>query len=59
MIVVCKNCGLEYDDVYRLTICPHENFEMRCIVHAGKFSKLCTTPEEVNEFLKAHGENLA
>jgi len=32
MVVSCEDCGLEYDDVYRLTYCPHERFEMHCVV---------------------------
>jgi hypothetical protein len=22
----CEKCGLEYDDMYRLTYCPHDKF---------------------------------
>ena len=55
MIVTCETCGVEYDDVYRRTYCPHPPFEMRCVVNVGKFSKVCTRVEEVDELLRAHG----
>ena len=32
MMITCGDCGKQYDDVYRLTVCPHESFEMRTIV---------------------------
>ena len=32
MIVTCSTCGLKYDDTYRLTYCPHEHFNMHCVV---------------------------
>ncbi len=28
----CEACGEEYDDVYRLTYCPHDQFEMNALV---------------------------
>lgn len=28
MVVTCDDCDEEYDDLYRLTYCPHERFEM-------------------------------
>lgn len=55
MMTTCETCHLQYDDVYRLTFCPHDAFEMRCVVNVGKFSKLCTRVEEVNEFIRVHG----
>ena len=55
MIVTCEICHVAYDDVYRLTYCPHSPFEMRCEVHVGKFSKICTRVEEMFEFIQAHG----
>jgi hypothetical protein len=54
MIVTCESCGVEYDDLYCLTFCPHDKFDMHCIVGVGKFSKCCHTVEEVNEFIMAH-----
>jgi len=32
MVVMCSDCGRKYDDVYRLTYCPHETFQMQTIV---------------------------
>lgn len=29
MLVTCEECGIEYDDVYRRTYCPHKEFAMR------------------------------
>ena len=55
MTVTCETCGLSYDDVYRLTYCPHERFDMRCVVHVGKHEKVCTRVEEVDEFIRAYG----
>lgn len=54
MIVTCEICHLQYDDVHRLACCPHEQFEMRCVVNVGKHSKVCTRVEEVFEFIRAH-----
>ena len=54
MTVLCETCGAAYDDVYRLTYCLHERFEMNCLVTVGKFSKICTRVEEVFEFINAH-----
>lgn len=53
MLVTCDFCGLSYDDVYRLTYCPHEPFEMRCVV-AGPDGVVgvATTLEELDQLLK-------
>jgi len=32
MVVTCGDCWKRYDDTYRLTLCPHERFEMRTTV---------------------------
>ena len=32
MTATCASCWKQYDDTYRLTICPHERFEMRTVV---------------------------
>lgn len=54
--VTCEKCGLSYDDVYRLTYCPHAEFAMRTMAYRGGESKLCTTVEELNEFLAGDGD---
>jgi len=36
MTVTCEKCGKQYDDVYHLTYCPHDSFEMACTVVNGK-----------------------
>lgn len=52
MIVTCDKCSLTYDDLYRWTICPHEEFEMNTLaMKSTGESKVCTTIEELNEFL--------
>lgn len=55
-VMVCNECRLAYDDTYRLTYCPHDAFAMRTVVGKtvdGKYvEKICTTIEEVEEFLK-------
>lgn len=52
MTVTCDDCGLVYDDTYRWTYCPHDKFEMRSLVSNGRGTKICTTVEEVNTFLR-------
>lgn len=32
MITTCEKCGDEYDDVYRLRLCPHPEFDMHSVV---------------------------
>lgn len=52
---LCEACQVDYDDTYQNTICPHDGFEMRCIVSTSDgASKLCTTVEEVDAFLAEH-----
>ena len=53
MVVVCKECGENYDDVYRLTYCPHELFEMHTVaVNAEGEMKCCHSLEELHEHMK-------
>ena len=52
MVVQCEDCHLEYDDTYRLTYCPHAEFEMRTVVSKNGLTKVCTTLEELEEFLR-------
>lgn len=33
MIVCCPSCAAVYDDLYRLTFCPHLPFEMRTVCY--------------------------
>lgn len=52
--VICPLCYLDYDDLYRRTGCPHEEFAMRCAsyrVVEGVFVHLvCTTVEQQDAF---------
>jgi hypothetical protein len=52
MTVICEACGTTYDDTYRLTFCPHEAFEMRAVASRGDQVKVCTTVEELLEFMR-------
>lgn len=51
MIRVCEQCGVRYDDLYRLTYCPHERFEMRtvCVDRDGN-EHVATSLEELRYF---------
>jgi hypothetical protein len=52
MIVTCPRCGIYYDDVYKLTICPHNKFEMNCTVGRGdKILGVAHSPEELQRML--------
>mgnify|MGYP001575200301 FL=1 len=52
MIVQCGSCRIAYDDVYRFTFCPHERFEMQCMVVRGDGQKkVCISVNEVQAFL--------
>jgi hypothetical protein len=35
VIVTCETCALEYDDVYRVTYCPHNEFA--CTENAAQY----------------------
>lgn len=51
----CPICGLTYDDLYRRTSCPHENFAMHTVVVRGDGrSRVCTNIEELDAFLGEH-----
>lgn len=53
MNVICDHCGLRYDDVYRLTICPHERFEMRTVVVMGDGEvRVAHTVEELRTLVR-------
>jgi hypothetical protein len=49
--VTCPDCRLRYDDTYRFTFCPHEEFEMRSL--AGRYVEgrymelLCRSVEQL------------
>lgn len=52
MIVTCNECGKSYDDVYRLTYCPHTYFEMNTVVCSnGKDLGVAHSVEELREML--------
>lgn len=36
MLVTCERCRLEYDDTDHLTVCPHDEFPMNCVVGGGR-----------------------
>lgn len=52
--VTCPNCGLSYDDTYRWTYCPHEEFHMLTAASRqieGRFVLLyCTSVDQVDRF---------
>ena len=49
----CDECGLHYDDTYRWTYCPHEEFEMHTTVHRqGKPDVIAHTVEELHRLMK-------
>lgn len=49
----CPDCNLSYDDVYRLTFCPHDEFMMRTTVVGGngKVKGIATSVEELRDLL--------
>jgi hypothetical protein len=52
MVVECPDCGLRYDDVYRLTLCPHDRFEMATAVYRGaEFVGIATSVPELRRML--------
>lgn len=52
MVVICEDCDLQYDDVYCLTYCPHEPFDMHCqAMRSDGMTKCCHTIEELDAFL--------
>lgn len=58
MVVTCEKCGARYDDIYRLTYCPHERFEMSCIVGSGdKILGVATSVEELHWMLEEAKKN--
>jgi hypothetical protein len=55
MIVLCGACGIQYDDTYRLTYCPHEYFEMHCHVSVDGKDHVVHSLEELDR-LMYHGK---
>jgi len=52
---ICENCGEIYDDVNHSTICPHEYFEMCCIVGNGeKIVGIARSLEELHQMLEGN-----
>lgn len=54
---VCDECGLEYDDVYRWTYCPHDHFPMNTLVswvdeEGVRHEHVATSVDELKEFLE-------
>lgn len=53
MIVRCEECFKVYDDIYRLTFCPHRSFSMHTIfVRPNGTEVLCKNLEELDEEIK-------
>ena len=52
MEVICPTCGIEYDDTYRLTVCPHETFEMRTAVVVKGEERVATSVEQLNAWIE-------
>jgi hypothetical protein len=52
MIVTCEQCGMRFDDEFRLAICPHTPFAMRVTVTlANGRTKTCHSVEEIDRFM--------
>ena len=51
MTVYCDHCDRAYDDTTRWTICPHDEFPMRCTVSFHGRTRVCRSLEELNQFL--------
>ena len=50
---VCEECNEIYDDLYHSTICPHEYFQMSCVVGKGdKIVGIATSVEELRRMLE-------
>jgi hypothetical protein len=47
VIVTCEKCDIQYEDTYHLTVCPHEEFQMNCVV--AKDGKVLGTAHSVEE----------
>lgn len=53
MEIKCTECNMIYDDVYSITYCPHNAFQMNTtVIKSNGDSKICTTVEELDEFIK-------
>ena len=52
MTRTCEDCGVEYDDTYRYTLCPHERFEMHCKIYVRGEWRCCHTVEEVRAAMR-------
>jgi hypothetical protein len=52
VIVTCETCALEYDDVYRVTYCPHNEFA--CTENAAQYlRKIGVDPGPIIDETKA------
>jgi len=54
MIVTCEKCRATYNDTYRLTFCPHEQFEMNTTV--GNASGIIGVAHSVEELKSMLGQ---
>lgn len=49
-VVTCEKCGKVYDDTYRWTICPHEEFGMAATANRPDGTVgIATTVQQVGE----------
>lgn len=54
----CPECGLMYDDTYRLTFCPHARFDMNCTVASGgRLIGVAHSVDELNRMLEEAKRN--
>ena len=53
MMVKCDKCGDVYDDLYRRTYCPHNQFQMHTIVAGPEGVRgIATTVEKCQKLMK-------
>ena len=48
MNVICADCHLEYDDLYQVTYCPHQFFDMHTLITINGVEYCCHSIEELN-----------
>ena len=48
MNVTCADCHLQYDDLYRVTYCPHQFFDMHTLTTINGVEYCCHSIEELD-----------